>query len=80
VKLHASLFVAVMKLSQALAQNAAEVWEMMQSADTHVYFAGVNDMQARVEKALADIAGSPSAWELVKEDMQASGRSHEVLY
>jgi len=67
-------------IDKALAQNAAEGWEMMQSADTHVYFAGVNDMQARVEKALADIAGSPAIWEQVKEDMQASGRWHEVLY
>ena len=74
------LFDAPVDIDKALAQNAAEVWEMMQSADTHVYFAGVNDMQARVEKALADIAGSPDAWELVKEDMQASGRWHEVLY
>ncbi|MGB8300198.1 MAG: hypothetical protein WCE67_04055, partial [Azonexus sp.] len=61
-------------------QNAAEVWEMMQGADTHVYFAGVNDMQARVEKTLAEIAGSTAAWEQVKEDMQVSGRWHEVLY
>ena len=69
-----------MDIDKAMEQNAAEVWEMMQSPDTHVYFAGVNDMQARVEKALADIAGSIAAWELVKEDMQTSGRWHEVLY
>jgi ferredoxin--NADP+ reductase len=74
------LFDAPVDIDKALAQNAAEVWEMMQGADTHVYFAGVNDMQMRVEKTLAEIAGSTAAWEQVKEDMQVSGRWHEVLY
>ena len=36
--------------------------------------------KARVEKTLAEIAGSTAAWEQVKEDMQVSGRWHEVLY
>jgi sulfite reductase alpha subunit-like flavoprotein len=68
------------ELDKALAQNAAEVWEMMQSPDTHVYIAGVDDMRVRVENTLAEIAGSAAAWEQAKEAMQVGGRWHEVLY
>jgi ferredoxin--NADP+ reductase len=71
---------APVALDQALEQNAAEVWEMMQSPDTHVYFAGVQDMQERVEKALAATAGSEAAWLEAKDAMQVSDRWHEVLY
>ncbi|MDI6747515.1 MAG: hypothetical protein QMD17_10245 [Rhodocyclaceae bacterium] len=71
---------APVELDKALEQNAAEVWEMVQRADTHVYVAGVNDMLPRVEKALAGIAGSVAAWSQVKKSLQDSGRWQEVLF
>lgn len=73
-------FDAPVELDKALEQNAAEVWEMVQRPDTHVYVAGVSDMLARVEKALVGMAGSAAAWEQAKEALQTSGRWHEVLF
>jgi len=73
-------FDAPVDLDKALAQNAAEVWAMVQAPDTHLYLAGVSDMLPRVEKALADIAGSSAAWNQAKEAMREGRRWHEVLY
>lgn len=73
-------FDAPVDLDKALAQNAAEVWEMLQDAQTHIYLAGVDDMLPRVEQALVDMAGSRQAWEKIRDDLKASRRWHEVLY
>lgn len=73
-------FDAPVDLDKALAQNAAEVWEMLQDPQTHVYLAGVDDMLPRVEQALVDMAGSPAALEKRRDQIKASGRWHEVLY
>ncbi|MDX9995839.1 MAG: hypothetical protein RBS28_10990 [Rhodocyclaceae bacterium] len=74
------VFDAPVALDQAIAQNAAEVWEMLQAPGTHVYLAGVHDMQAPIEKTLAGIAGSEDAWLQAKDALQTAGRWHEVLY
>ncbi len=71
---------APVEMDKALEQNAAEVWEMVQRPDTHVYLAGVGDMLARVEKAMVGMSGSAAAWERTKEALQTSGRWHEVLF
>ncbi len=67
-------------LDKAIEQNAAEVWEMLQSPATHLYLAGVDDMFTRVEKALAGIAGAADQWQEIQAKMKADGRWHEVLY
>jgi ferredoxin--NADP+ reductase len=67
-------------LDAAIEQNAAEVWEMMNSPDTHVYLAGTTAMAAMVEKALTNIAGSAEQWNEARGMLVASGRWREVLY
>ncbi|MCX8017745.1 MAG: FAD-binding oxidoreductase, partial [Rhodocyclaceae bacterium] len=74
------VFDAPIELDQALKQNAAEVWEMMQAPDTHLYLAGVQALFYRIEAALTEIAGSADAWQRVKEALKGEGRWHEVLY
>jgi sulfite reductase alpha subunit-like flavoprotein len=74
------VFDAPVELDKALAQNAAEVWEMVQAPGTHIYLAGADDMLHRVEDALAGMAGSVAAWQRVKGALRESGRWHEVLY
>ena len=69
-----------MTLDQALEQNAAEVWEMLQGADTRVFIAGPQAMQAGVDKALAAMAGGPDAWAALRQRIAAGGRWQEVLY
>ena len=64
----------------ALARNAAEVWEMLTSDDCRVFVAGSTEMLEQVEKALADMAGSPEAWSRVRNELVARGHWAEVLY
>ena len=73
-------FDAPVELDKALEQNAAEVWEMVQDPATHLYLAGVGEMEESVENALITVAGSASAWQSAKGAMKATGRWHEVLY
>jgi sulfite reductase alpha subunit-like flavoprotein len=73
-------FDAPVALDKAIEQNAAEVWEMLKSPDTHLYLAGVDDMFPSVEKALAGTAGSIASWQVAREKMKTDGRWHEVLY
>jgi ferredoxin--NADP+ reductase len=74
------VFDAPVELDKAIAQNAAEVWEMLQQPDTHLYLAGVDQMWPSVEKALVDMAGSIARWQVIREKMKTEGRWNEVLY
>lgn len=73
-------FNAPIALDKALEQNAAEVWEIVNSPDSHVYVAGVKQMHDMIAKAMANIAGSPDAWVSKRKEMVAAGRWTEVLY
>lgn len=69
-----------MEPDKALAQDAAEVWEMVQAPGTQIYLAGADDLLHRVEDDLAGMAGSIAAWRQVKGTLRGSDRWHEVLY
>lgn len=73
-------FDAPVELDQAIARNAAEVWELLQDPLTHVYLAGVGAMQESIENALIDMAGSAPGWQKIKAGMKADHRWHEVIY
>ncbi|MEW6513096.1 MAG: oxidoreductase [Pseudomonadota bacterium] len=74
------VFDAPVELDKAITQNAAEVWEMLQQPDTHLYLAGVDQMWPSVEKALVDMAGSIARWQVIREKMKTEGRWNDVLY
>lgn len=67
-------------LDQAIAQHAAEVWELVQAANTHVFIAGPAELWPAVEKALEQLAGSPDAWFAARRKLADGGRWSEVLY
>ncbi len=71
---------APVALDKALEQNATEVWEMLQGADTHVFIAGTHDMLAGVERAMTKLAGSAEQWTRTRAALVAGGRWHELLY
>lgn len=73
-------FDAPIELDKAIAQNAAEVWEMLQASDTYLYLAGVGELLPGVERAMIDMVGSTSTWQDLKDSMKASKRWNEVLY
>jgi sulfite reductase alpha subunit-like flavoprotein len=71
---------APVALDQAIEQNAAEVWEMMQSPNTHVFISGTAEMWPTVEKALVKIAGSRDAWSMARQKLADADLWTEVLY
>jgi ferredoxin--NADP+ reductase len=71
---------APVAIDQAIAQNAAEVWEMLQDAETYVYLAGVDTLQTGVDQALAAITGAAEIWAELKDALKVSGHWNEVLY
>ncbi|MBM3391175.1 MAG: oxidoreductase [Betaproteobacteria bacterium] len=73
-------FGAPVAMDRALEQNAAEVWEMLQGADTRVFIAGPQALQATVDKAIAAMAGSADRWRALRQRLADGGRWQEVLY
>jgi len=73
-------FGAPVAMDRALEQNAAEVWEMLQGADTRVFIAGPQALQATVDKAIAAMAGSADRWRALWQRLADGGRWQEVLY
>ncbi|MBP9654916.1 MAG: hypothetical protein KBE19_11060, partial [Rhodocyclaceae bacterium] len=73
-------FAEPVAIDEALARNAAEVWDMLQGADTRAFVAGPQAMQATVDKAIAAMAGSAEAWASLRQKLVDSGRWQEVLY
>ncbi len=73
-------FGAPVAMDRALEQNAAEVWEMLQGADTCVFIAGPQALQATVDKAIAAMAGSADRWRALWQRLADGGRWQEVLY
>ena len=73
-------FNAPIALDKAIEQNAAEVWELVNSPDCRVYVAGMKQMLDMIAKAMSNIAGSSDAWMSKRNEMVAAGRWLEVLY
>ncbi|MFA7399907.1 MAG: oxidoreductase, partial [Sideroxydans sp.] len=67
-------------IDKALEQNAAEVWAMVNSANSRIYMAGLTKMQAQIDKAMSTIAGSSEAWSAKRKELVAAGRWVELLY
>ncbi len=73
-------FNAPIALDKAIEQNAAEVWSIVNSPDSHVYVAGMTKMRDMIAKAMSGIAGSAEAWTAKRNELVAAGRWLEVLY
>lgn len=73
-------FNAPVAMDKALEQNAAEVWEMLNSPNCRVYVAGMKPMLGMIDKAMSNVAGSAAAWTAKREALSASGNWFEVLY
>ncbi len=67
-------------LDKTLEQNAAEVWEIVNSPDSLIYVAGMTQMMNLIDRAMANIAGSSRAWMTKREELISSGRWHDALY
>ncbi len=67
-------------LEGAIAQNAEEVWSLLQDPKTYVYVAGLKPISAQLDQALAKIVGSPEEYERHKAQMIEEGRWAELIY
>lgn len=67
-------------LYEAIKQHRAEVWEMLDEPDTHVYIAGAAETLELTEKALEETAGSREAWSETKNRLVSSGQWIESVY
>jgi len=73
-------FNAPIALDKAIEQNAAEVWEIVNSPDSHIYVAGMTQMIDMIASAMANTAGSSDAWTSKRNELVAAGRWVEILY
>ena len=67
-------------LEGAMAQNADEVWTLLQDPKTYVYVAGLKQISKQLDEALVKIAGSPETFEQQKATMIEEGRWAELIY
>lgn len=73
-------FEAAAALDKTLEQNAAEVWEIVNSPDSRIYVAGKTQMLNMIDSAMATIAGTSQAWMTKRKELISAGRWLEVLY
>ncbi|MDH3292042.1 MAG: oxidoreductase [Gemmatimonadota bacterium] len=67
-------------LEGAMAENADEVWTLLQDPKTHVYVAGLKQISGLLDEALVKIIGSPETYEQQKAKMIDEGRWAELIY
>jgi ferredoxin--NADP+ reductase len=72
-------FDAPVDLEGAIAQNADEVWTLLQDPKTHVYVAGLKQISSQLDEALAKL-GSAAEYAQLKERMIEEGRWAELIY
>ena len=67
-------------LDGAIAKNADEVWSMLQDPKTHVYVAGLKQISAQLNDALAKLGESPDDFAQLKAQLTEEGRWAELIY
>ena len=67
-------------LEGAIAQNADEVWTMLQDPKTYVYVSGLKKIREQLDEALVKIVGSPAKYEQQKAKMVDEGRWAELIF
>ncbi len=67
-------------MGSAVKVHAAEVWEMILAHKTHVYVAGLSDLEKQLDEVMADVAGSPEAWADKKQDLIEDHRWSTLFY
>lgn len=71
---------APIALDKSIEQNAAEVWEIVNSPNSRVYIAGMTPMINMIDKAMTNIAGSTETWMAKRNELVNAGRWMEILY
>jgi ferredoxin--NADP+ reductase len=64
----------------AIESRSEELWEMLGSARTYVYVAGLEKSLADLDRVLTRVAGSAESWARRKAELQAGKRWIELIY
>jgi len=67
-------------LQNALQNNIAEAWSMIQDPKTYVFLAGIDKIVAALDKVMAAKAGSEEQWQRKKQQMIEEKRWSELVY
>ena len=66
-------------LEKTLAENADDVWGLIQDPKTYVFIAGLSTVLPMLDRAMSCMAGSESEWNQKKTELKQSGRWFELL-
>ncbi len=67
-------------LERSIADNADEIWSLIQQPNTYVYLAGLKDVAKTFNTKMAEISGSENTWETLREKLTQENRLSELLY
>lgn len=63
-----------------VASRSEELWRLLSDSRTYVFVAGLQEIRAQLDAALAHVAGTPEKWLRRKAELHAGGRWTELLY
>jgi ferredoxin--NADP+ reductase len=70
-----------MYIQDRVAENADNLWEMIQNEKTHVYICGLKGMEGGIDEALTAAAGkSGVTWSEYRSQLKRAGRWHVETY
>jgi ferredoxin--NADP+ reductase len=67
-------------LDDAIEQRAAEILEMLSQTNTHIFVAGYEKVNDKLDKAFSNILGSKEKWKTRKAELIAGKKWAEVIY
>jgi ferredoxin--NADP+ reductase len=70
-----------MYIQDRIAENADELWSLVQQEKTHVYICGLKGMETGIDAALTNAAiKSDVKWSEYRSQMKRAGRWHVETY
>jgi ferredoxin--NADP+ reductase len=70
-----------MYIQDRIAENADELWSLVQKDSTHVYICGLKGMETGINAALTAAAGKTGGnWDEYRSQMKKAGRWHVEVY
>jgi len=67
-------------LEMGLRDNAGEVWELINKANTHVFVGGLGKVASVLDRTMTAMAGSAEEWKRMKASMIDEKRWSELIY
>jgi len=67
-------------LDKAIEERAADILELLNQANTHIYVAGYDKIRDLLDKAFSNILGSKEKWQTRKAELIAGKKWAEIIY